>query len=422
LTPRRLEFIGSAFFALAILQIYSVRFLRKLARQQSKGSARQRLFHLLGEVEVVFGAWAAGLVVLTALVFDAKTAFDLVEKRDFSEPLFVFAVMSVASTRPVVAFASNLINWVSLALPLKRDADLLFSTLTVGPLLGSLITEPAAMTVTAVLLREHYFGPSRSKRLKYAIIGTLFVNVSIGGVLTNFAAPPVLMIARIWHWDSLQMLKSLGWKAFCACLITSAIVILIHQREPREKVRHPVVSQEGRPPLWLQILHLGVLAAIVATAHHPAVFIGLLLFFLGLVDITKQHQSELLLKESLLISFFLAGLVVLGGLQSWWLKPLVSGLSNGTLFVGTVALTSFTDNAALTYLGAQIPDVTENFKYAIVAGAVAGGGLTVIANAPNLTGYSVLRDRFGGDGISAGRLFLGALIPTGVAMACFWFL
>jgi Na+/H+ antiporter NhaD/arsenite permease-like protein len=78
-----------------------------------------------------------------------------------------------------------------------------------------------------------------------------------------------------------------------------------------------------------------------------------------------------------------------------------------------------TDNAALTYLGTLVPDLTPGARYALVAGAVAGGGLTVIANAPNPAGYGLLRDSFGEDGISPLNLFLSALPFTLLAAAAF---
>jgi predicted cation transporter len=156
--------------------------------------------------------------------------------------------------------------------------------------------------------------------------------------------------------------------------------------------------------------------------HHPVVFMGIFLYFLGLTLVTRQYQDELQLKGSLLVAFFLAGLVVLGGPQRWWLEPLISRMNPLPLFLGTTLLTAFTDNAAITYLGAQIPNVTEAFKYALVAGAVSGGGLTVIANAPNPAGFSILQPKFDPEGISPMRLFRAALVPTLIAMACFWLL
>jgi hypothetical protein len=170
------------------------------------------------------------------------------------------------------------------------------------------------------------------------------------------------------------------------------------------------------------LAHLVFLALVVFTSHHIPVFLGLFLFFLGLATVTKEFQDELKLKESSLVAFFLAGLVVLGGLQGWWLGPLISRLQAIPLFLGTTVLTAFTDNAALTYLGAQIPDISFSFKYALVAGAVAGGGLTVIANAPNPAGFTILQGSFGQEGISPARLIAAALMPTLIAMACLWWL
>jgi Na+/H+ antiporter NhaD/arsenite permease-like protein len=111
--------------------------------------------------------------------------------------------------------------------------------------------------------------------------------------------------------------------------------------------------------------------------------------------------------------------VVLGGLQQWWLQPIVSGMSPKVLFFGAAALTALTDNAALTYLGSLITGISDQAKYNLVAGAVAGGGLTVIANAPNPAGVALLRRGFADQSIGAGALLLGALLPTLVAIAAF---
>ena len=131
----------------------------------------------------------------------------------------------------------------------------------------------------------------------------------------------------------------------------------------------------------------------------------------------ERHQNPLLIKEALLVAFFLAGLVVLGGLQSWWLQPLVAGLAPLQLFFGAIGLTAITDNAALTYLGSLITDISDPAKYMLVAGAVAGGGLTVIANAPNPAGVALLRKGFADESVGAGGLLVGALLPTAIAAA-----
>ncbi|MDB5952666.1 MAG: hypothetical protein JWR65_4521, partial [Massilia sp.] len=174
-----------------------------------------------------------------------------------------------------------------------------------------------------------------------------------------------------------------------------------------------------RMPRMVALIHLGFLAAVVMLAHHPVLFLGLFLLFLGFTQAYQRYQDPLILKEGLLVGFFLAGLVVLGGMQQWWLQPLVSSLGPTALFFGALALTAITDNAALTYLGSLISGLGAHEKYMLVAGAVAGGGLTVIANAPNPAGASLLRRGFNDESIGAVGLFLGALAPTAVAAAMF---
>jgi Putative Na+/H+ antiporter len=157
----------------------------------------------------------------------------------------------------------------------------------------------------------------------------------------------------------------------------------------------------------------------VFTNHHPEAFFGLFLLFLGLAEAYRRHHDRLLLREGLMVAFFLAGLVVLGGQQRWWLQDVLSRLDETTLFYGAAALTAITDNALLTYLGSLVEGVTADYKYALVAGAVAGGGLTVIANAPNPAGFAILKDNFEDQSINALGLFLAALPPTLVAVLSF---
>jgi hypothetical protein len=226
------------------------------------------------------------------------------------------------------------------------------------------------------------------------------------------------MVAGTWGWDLGQVASLFGIRAAAAVVINAALVTWLLRRPlgaPDTAAPSP-----HRTPAAVSIVHLSFLAGVVLLNHYPVAFLGLFLFFLGYTEAYRRHQDPLILREALLVAFFLAGLVTLGGLQTWWLQPLLGGLDGTVLFAGATALTAITDNAALTYLGSLVQGVGEEFKYALVAGAVVGGGLTVIANAPNPAGYAILRGRFADSAIGAGRLLLAALPPTLVAMVLFW--
>lgn len=417
------QILATALFAVAIAHTFSVNQFRKISSRFEEGSIGENVFHLLAEVEVVFALWAGILVLSLMAMVGQEGVVHYMDSLDFTEPVFVFVIMAVAATRPVIAAARSLIAGVARVLPLPGETGFVLSALTLGPLLGSFITEPAAMTVTALVLRERVFEKSFRPFLKYLALGTLFVNVSIGGVLTPYAAPPVLMVAKTWGWDFSFMLAHFGYKAAIAVVLNSVVLVVVGWKEFSASVHQQKKDRSvAESPGWLVLTHLGALFLVVFFSHHVSLFLGVFLFFLGIVKVTSEYQEEVRLRESLLVATFLAGLVVLGGMQSWWLKPLLAQLSEGTLFLGATALTAVTDNAALTFLGSQVEGLSESLRYALVAGAVAGGGLTVIANAPNPAGYSILQSTFGKKGVSPLKLFLGALIPTLVDMVAFWVL
>ncbi|MDE2367674.1 MAG: putative Na+/H+ antiporter [Burkholderiales bacterium] len=415
MTPSTIQITGTALFALAIVHTFSTAWFERLARRRPRHAG---LWHLLGEVEVVFGFWAMVLVVAIFAVEGEKSAIDYLESRNFTEPMFVFAIMVIAGTRPVLETASRALLLVARGLRLRGSLGLYLSVLVLGPLLGSFITEPAAMTLSALILARHCMGRPISTRLKYATLGVLFVNVSIGGTLTPFAAPPVLMVAGTWGWDIVHMLSFFGWKAAVAVAVNAAGAALLFRRELASL---PLLPDPGTAstPLVLKAIHIAFLVGVVVFSHHPTLFMGLFLFFLGVTQAYPRYQDRLILREGLLVAFFLAGLVVLGGQQSWWLQPLLMGMSSDAVFVGATALTAFTDNAALTYLGSLVDGLSEPFKYALVAGAVTGGGLTIIANAPNPAGVAILRGHFAEKTVKPLGLFAGALAPTLVAAAAF---
>jgi Na+/H+ antiporter NhaD/arsenite permease-like protein len=413
MTP--IQSVGAALFAVALVHTFSTKFFERMAHRRPDHAG---IWHLLGEVEVVFGFWAMVLVLVMMVMLGRAPATEYLDSRDFTEPMFVFAIMVVAGSRAVLGLARKLVTAIADLLPLTGATAFFFVSLALVPLLGSLITEPAAMTLAAMMLRERIFSIGGvSQKLKYATLGVLFVNVSIGGTLTPFAAPPVLMVAAKWNWDFWHMLTHFGWRSAAAVVVNAIAVTFMFRQElsglvPRKRTEAPL-------PAWVNALHVLFLTGVVAFAHHPPVFMGLLLFFIGFASAYPRFQDRLILREGLLVAFFLAGLVVLGGQQRWWLEPLLRGMDANTVYFGATALTAVTDNAALTYLGSLVDGLSDEFKYALVAGAVTGGGLTVIANAPNPAGFAILRGHFEDESIHPLWLLVAATPPTLVAVAAF---
>ena len=387
-------------------------------------SVAARLFHFLGEVEAVFGIWVLPLLLVMAAFVGGDAARGYINYRvNFTEAIFVVLIMAIASTRPVLSLAERAMGLLA-GVGRHTPAAWWISILTVGPLLGSFITEPAAMTICASLLSRKIYARHPGKGLAYGTLGLLFVAVSAGGTLTHFAAPPVLMVARPWGWGLAHMLLHFGWKAALGIALSVAAYYLYFRRDldRLRKVREdlPVEAQEVPIPAWVTLAHVGFLVLAVTLAHFPALLVFTLLLFLAFVQMTEDFQRDFRLISPVLVGFFLAGLVVHGGLQQWWIAPVLGRLGEVPLMIGATILTAFNDNAAITYLCTLVPAFTEGMKYAAVAGAVTGGGLTVIANAPNPAGQSILNKHFE-DGIGASGLFLGAVIPTLIIGACFLF-
>jgi hypothetical protein len=438
--------VATLIFLLAIIHTFSVPWFQRLAHGvQHRHDERMRradamaspsvlaeILHFFGEVEVVFGLWAIVLLAAITAGLGWSTATHYVgEEVNYTEPIFVVVIMALASTRPIVTFAESSLRHLA-NLGGGTPGAWWMAILCLGPLMGSLITEPAAMTICALLLARQFYDLEPSPALKYATLGLLFVNVSIGGALTHFAAPPVLMVAIPWGWDLHFMLAHFGWRAVLAILTSTSVYYLLFRRElkalaarpPHADVELPEddggepVTQHPTIPSWITLIHMLFMVWTVATAHYPALFVGGFLFFLGFSRATAPYQSRVELKAPLLVGFFLAGLVIHGGLQGWWIAPVLGSLSERGLFLGATLLTAFNDNALITSLARLVPNLSDALKTAVVEGALTGGGLTVIANAPNPAGQALLARFFGGS-IQPLRLLLAAAAPTVIAAMMF---
>ena len=431
--------IATAIFALAIVHTFFAARIqawskaaqdRHDARLHARGesprpSVMAETLSFFGEVEVVFGLWA--IVLLLAMTgyrgWDAtKHYFN--DTVNYTEPVFVVVIMAMAATRPIVMLAESAVRQIA-RMGGGSAAAWWAAILIIGPILGSFITEPAAMTICALLLGRQFYARLPSTRLKYATLGLLFVNVSIGGTLTSFAAPPVLIVARAWSWDTTFMLTHFGWRAIAAVVVGTAAYLLIFRRELLALGDAQGDSASGgapaNVPVWVALVHVAFMVFAVFTAHEPALFVGAFLIFLGFTRATSPYQDGMDLKSPMLVGFFLAGLVIHGGLQGWWIEPILSRLTETPLFVVASILTAFNDNALITYLATLVPNLDQTLRLAVVSGAVVGGGLTVIANAPNPAGQALL-GRYFGTGISPLRLLAAAILPTIIAAIMFHWL
>jgi hypothetical protein len=443
--------VASAIFFLAIVHTFMTPMFRKWAHRAEERhrtapqgdrpppmddegnivaevSFQGQILHFLSEVEAVFGIWAVVLAIAITAWKSWGTAVEYMGSHvNYTEPLFVVVIMALASTRPMMRLAERSMFLVAIVGGGTVGAWWL-SILIIGPLLGSFITEPGAMTISALLLARQFYHYKPSPRLCYATIGLLFVNVSVGGTLTPFAAPPMVMAAGPWHWGLAHMLINFGWKAFAGIVVSTLLYFFAFRREfdglnrAYLKLGRSMTQGGGAYiPTWIIAVQIAFMAFIVSVARYPALFIGAFLFFLAFAQATAHYQKKLDLRSPLLVGFFLSGLVIHGGLQSWWLEPVLKSLGRIPLFISATILTGFNDNAAITYLATLVPGFSDPFKYAVVAGAVTGGGLTVIANAPNPAGQSILQ-RFFADGVSPAKLFVAALIPTLVMALAFMLL
>lgn len=386
------------------------------------------VFHYLGEIEVVFAIWLIPLFIALICMngLDSLIAYldnmSFTEKK-FIEPVFVVVVMAIAATRPVIQFAENLIRLFA-SMGKSTPAAWWVSILILGPLLGSFITEPVAITISALLLYKKVFSFSPSLTLKYATLAILLVCISTGGTLTHFAAPPVLMVANKWGWDMSFMFINFGLKAIVGILIIVALGYALFRKEFKKLAAKKISNnefhkEEAKVKPLVMLGNLFFLAYSVLVLHHIVLLIIGFLFFIAYTQATSHYQGRISLKTPILVGLFLTGLVIHGGLQAWWIEPVLTRFGSAELFVGSIILTAFNDNAAITYLASLVPDFSDTMKYFVVAGAVTGGGLTVIANAPNPAGIAILGKSFKG-GISPIKLLLYALIPTIIMALCFF--
>lgn len=421
----RTEQLATFFLALALIHTFSVSFIIKIADKFKKYSVLNKVLHILAEVEIVFGFWAGVFLSVWAFREGAGKVITFSRNLNATEPLFIFCIVLMASTKPIIQLSSRVIvglaNKISKVLNTHKVQTQFLVLFILGPLLGSLITEPAAITIVGLILMRMFNETTADSRFVYGLVALLFVNISVGGALTHFAAPPILVVARIWDWNLRSVFVNLGIPAAISVILNT---VLFHFRFKNEisNFLEPLKADYDDVPIWVTSTHLLLLLFLILGLHQPEAMLLVLLVFIFFTKLTPKFQANLRWKESLQVAFFLLGLLVLGSFQHWWLQPVLTKLADKTVFAVATLLTAVTDNAALTYLAAQVPDLKESVRWALVSGALAGGGLTILANAPNPVGISLLISKFPNRVLQSGKLFVAAFIPTLIAVLCFNFI
>ena len=190
---RTIELVAAALFAVAVLHTLSTKVFGRLAYLAYRHPGTRGMFHLLGEVEMVFGFWSLVLVVASRRA-SSKAAADYMEGRPFTEPWFVFVIMMIAASRPVLV-SLRARSHLCAASSRCRALATTWVCLAALPLLGSLMTEPAAMTIAALMLAPRVFRAGIPEWLKYIRARRAVRQRVHWRHAHSFAAPPVVMVA-----------------------------------------------------------------------------------------------------------------------------------------------------------------------------------------------------------------------------------
>ncbi|NGX60669.1 MAG: hypothetical protein K940chlam9_00136 [Chlamydiae bacterium] len=422
---------SSIIFGLAIFHTLLTPQLRKLSDRLDRRKKTQpdwwkhyhfysEIAYLLSEVEVVFGIWLIPLFIFFTIFEGWEAASSYLKDRNYSHALYIMVVLVVVGSRPIISFAERICEWVA---RIGKDSPGAWwvTILTVGPLLGAILKEPGAMALSSILLSHKFYPYPVSSKFKYATLGLLFANVSVGGMLTTFSSRSLFIVADAWGWDWKFMLTRFGWKVVLGMGISTGFYYFLFRKEFKHAFPStlPAHQKEEPPPFWITLVHLIFLTLIVVTGENAPLFMGIFILFLGFWRATTFFQGALHLQSAILIGFFFASLILHGELQGWWITPLLQRLSHFAALEVSYLLSAFVDNAVVSYLTLEVPGLDEMKKYLLVAGAMSAGALTVIANAPNPIGHAILRRSFPGP-ISFLYLFFSALTPSLIYLSLFW--
>lgn len=434
-----IEIFTFIIFALAIIHAFLTHYFyalhekykikaNRVSKQQKFYLSLSEICYFFSEIEIVFGFWIIPLVLGLFLFLGVQETLHYLTSRDYTYALYMAVVVAFVSTRPIIQCAERLLAYIS-RLGGNSVKTWWWTILTLGPFLDIFLKEPGAMTITSILMAKTCFPFVKSRKFRYGTLALLFLNISLGGLFSPYTSRSLFLVAQLEKWDLAYTLMHFSWKALIVILLNTGLTYFVFRKKfPKDSsALLTFLENEKREhiPIWLTIIHLGLFLAIILSSEYPPIFLGVFFIFIGIHKVTHHYQGHeqgpLQLKPAIAVGFFFASLLIHGELQEGWVLKFLSDLNfEGALAISTF-LSSIIDNAIVLYFLDQIKPLKDPVLYAIIAGSLSAAALTVMANGPNLIGYTILKKFFGGN-ISPFQLFLAGLPLTILSLLIFWVL
>ncbi len=379
-------------------------------------------FRLLSKIELVFIFWAVPLFFLFLWCEGYKVTMGYFNSRNYLSALFIMVMLILLESKPIEYFSECVFSTIA-KIGRQSPKCWWWTLMIAAPLSSFFLKETGAMIIASTLLVKHFYRLFPSTKFGYATMGLLFSNISISGLLSAFSSRALFMILPSVKWGNTMILQHFCWKAVLAILISTSVCYWIFRKEFDS---FPAVSVSAkakeRIPKWVICTHIGFVAALMILQSEPLFMGALFVFYLAFQNFTVFYQHSINLAKIAFVGLFFVGLVVFGGLQEWWVLEVMHRMSDFGYLITAYILSISLDNALVNYIVHNLPVATDCYLYLVLSGCMSAGGLTLIANMPNIVGYLILKPSFPSSSFSLGWLFLAALGPSCISVLIFWLL
>lgn len=380
-------------------------------------------YRLMSTIELVFLLWSVPLFFWFLYTEGYKGTMAYLNTRNYTFSMFIIVMWLLLGSKPIsyaVEHAFAKIANIGRQSPKSWWLTVMF----VAPLSTIFLRETGAIIIATTLLAKYFYDLSPSTRFSYATMGLLFSNVSIGGLLTTSSSRSLSMILRTLRWDNYEVMTHFGWKALLAICLSTTVYYYLFRREfhhfPR-KIEH-IINAGRKIPIWIICVHIAMAFAAMRFRSAPVLMGGVCIFYVFFHRLTVFYQNKIDFWKVCCLGVFFIGMSFVGGLQEWWILKLVKNSSDFGYMWAAYILSIFLDNVLVNLMMHDLPVVTDCYLYLVVAGCMSAGGLTLIANTPNIVSFATLRPFFQKPSFSFWKLFLASLFPSVLALMLFWLL